>query len=101
VLLLVAVAGLVTVRKRRRGSKEPEAEPGPPPPAADVEVWTHVDAGDTEVRADETPAIRQEMKIQPVLDRGSQEVSATGGGLVRDERRGRAAGTWPPEEKPS
>ena len=47
------------------------------------------------VRAGETPAVRLEVRITPVVDRGSQDVSGTAGDLVRGERRERA-----PERRP-
>ena len=100
VLLIAGLVVLVGVRRRGRGSKEPEAAAVAPPPAEDVEVRTHADAGDAEVRVDEAPAIRLEVRIKPVVDRGSQEVSAPAGDLVQGERRERAPGAAPPEEKP-
>ena len=88
------------VRRREKGSREPEAALVAPPPAADVEVRAHVDAGDQEVRAGETPAVRLEVRITPVVDRGSQDVSGTAGDLIRGERRERAPDAPPPEEIP-
>jgi len=102
VLLLAGLAGLVRFRKRPSEPEKPRgaagAPPSPPPPTG-LEVRALVDAGDAEVHPQEAPAVRLEVRIQPAVDRGLQESSATAGDFIESERRERAPGAEPPEEK--
>ena len=96
-LLLAAAAGLAGLRTRavRRTPPSGASEPVPP---LDVEVRANVDAGDAHGQPDEARAVRREVRLQLVVDRGSQELSAVAGDFVRGERREQTPGAPPPED---
>jgi hypothetical protein len=96
-LLLAAIAGLVTLRARAARRTLPADTSGPVPPL-DVEVRAKVDAGDAHGQPDEARAIRREVQLQLVVDRGSQDLSAVTGDFVRGERQERTPGAPPPED---
>ncbi len=88
IVLVAVVAGLAGVGRRRKRAPKPAPEPQPAaPPAEGVGVRTHVDPGEADVRPHETPAIKMEVRITPVVDRGAQGLVAPGGDLIQGERR--------------
>jgi beta-lactam-binding protein with PASTA domain len=105
---LLFLAGLTGLAKARTSGRRPPDAPshpadedGPEPtPPIDFAVRANVDAGGAHVQPDEVPAVRREVRIQPVADGGSQELSAAAGDLVRGERRERKPDAPPPEEVP-
>ena len=104
-LFLAGFTGLAKARARvkrlldalSRSTREKSPEPTPP---IDFAVRANVDAGDAHVQPDEVPAVRRDVRIQPVADAGSQDVSAAAGDLVRGERRERKHDAPPREEVP-
>jgi beta-lactam-binding protein with PASTA domain len=97
-VLLVVIAGLVILRPGRgRGRLQPEDDSAPVPPL-DVEIRANVDVGDARVQPDEARTIQREVRLELVIDRGVQDVSAVAGDLVRGERQERTPGAPPPED---
>ena len=99
-LFLVGIVGLVKGISIRGKPRVPRDKGPAPTPPLDVTARAHVDAGEAHVQSDQAQRIRREVRIQPVVDSGSQSLSVDGGNPVRGERREPKRGSPPPEVAP-